>query len=150
MKHQANKVAPERPNLKVILEKLAQHFGMPGVKEWVRHIEDPLDYDDPIERQGVVKKNIALIKSKLALFEKFSGMSGEQTRQFVDNEGNFPNEEWQHLQEIKDSLTDYEAAVEQVASDFEAKSFLVEEQAGGEEPQKPKRRMQSHKGWIPT
>lgn len=150
MKHKASDVVAHRPHLKAILEKMATHFGMPGVKEWVRHIEDPLDYDDPIERQGVVKKNIELIKSKLGLFERFSGMSAGQTQQFVDNEGNFSNEQWQQLQEIKDSLIDYESAVAQVAQDYEAKSMLLAKDLPEEKEKKPKRRLQSHKGWIPT
>lgn len=150
MKHKVDEVVPQRPSLKSVLQRLAEHFGMPGVKEWVRFIEDPLDYDDPIERQAIVKKNMQLISSKLALFQKFSGIDPSQSQQYVDNEGNFSNEEWQALQEIKDSLRDYEDAVAQVAKDFEAKAIAADDGQEEEKQKKPKRRMSSHKGWIPT
>lgn len=146
MSKQAN-----RPSLKQIMEQLANTFGMPGLKEWIQNIEDPLDYDDPNERQSVIRRNMEMLSQKLALLQQFSPTDPSQVKQYVENAGNFDYQEWQELERIKQDLNDYEHS-----ADLETQSSALQSviQAGREEVEKSskksKRKMGSYKGWIPS
>lgn len=142
------------PNLKKIFEMVADHFATADIREWITHIEDPLDYQDPVERQGVIERNLALLQQKMALLRQYSNITPESAAQFVNNGANFNYEESQALEKIRMQLDDYEEAIKletQVSQLQEALSgsdSIQKEQK--QKKERPKRKIPSYRGWIPT
>lgn len=133
------------------MEKLANTFGMPGLREWIQNIEDPLDYDDPNERQAVIRRNIDMLQQRMALLQQFSNVDPERSRQYVDNPGNFDYNEWKQMEQLKQDLDDYQEAVNH---EIEAVNAALPEEAKAEEGEdkkkKTKRKVGSYRGWIPS
>jgi hypothetical protein len=136
-------------NLKKIMENLANTFGMPGLKEWIQNIEDPLDYDDPNERQAVIRRNIDMLQQRMALLQQFSSVDTERSRQFVDNPGNFDYNEWKQMEQLKQDLADYQESVNQ-EMDAMGAEIPAQEASSEEKKKKAKRKVSSYRGWIPS
>jgi hypothetical protein len=145
MNKQAN-----RPNLKQMMQKLAANFEMPGLNEWAESIEDPLDYEDPNERQAVINRNMDMLHQKISLLQHFSRIDPAQAQQFTDNAGNFEYGEWQELQGLKQDLKEYEQAINENTQTANMQSVV---EAGRKESEvakkkKSKRKIGSPRGWI--
>jgi hypothetical protein len=140
----------QHPNLKSIMENLANTFGMPGLKEWIQNIEDPLDYDDPNERQSVIRRNMDMIQQRMTLLQQFSNVNPDQARQYVDNPGNFDYSEWKKLEELKHDLDDYQESVKMEMDVLDAQVAAAPKDESEEKKQKPKRKVGSYRGWIPS
>jgi hypothetical protein len=136
-------------HLKKVLENLVNSFGMPGLKDCIQHIEDPLDYEDPNERQSVISRNIAMLEQRMGILQRFSDVSGAQATQYVENPGNFSHDEWDKIERMKQDLNDYQDCVSsEIASvdaqiPSEAKVEITEKKK-----EKTKRKIGSYRGWI--
>lgn len=142
-----------RPHLKKIMENLANSFGIPGIKEWIHNIEDPLDYEDLNERQAVIRRNLTLLQQKMGILQRSRNLSQESCSQYVNNSGNFNHDDWDKLERLKQDINDYEHSIkEEVASNDAAIPPEVKEQIKAQEKKKEKnkRKIGSYRGWIPS
>lgn len=139
-----------QPNLKLIMENLANTFGMPGLKEWIQNIEDPLDYDDPNERQAVIRRNLDMLQQRMTILQQFSNINPDQAKQYVENPGNFDYDEWKKLEELKQDLNDYQESVKLEIEAIDAKMGGAPQEESAEKKKKVKRKVGPYRGWIPS
>lgn len=138
-------------HLKKIMENLVNSFGVPGLKECIQHIEDPLDYEDPNERQSVIRRNIAMLQQRMAILQRFSDISGTQADQYVENPGNFSYDEWNKIEQIKHDLNDYQECVNSEIASVDAQiPPEVKGEIAEKKKEKTKRKIGSYRGWIPS
>lgn len=100
-----------QPNMQRILKKLFLMYPDPMVKMLLIGLKDPLEAKDEKDLQEVLKQNLEFLDKRLKSFHEKNDMQESAVSQFVENADNFPEEEWEELEELKLMMVDYELSL---------------------------------------